>query len=135
MRASRLFLSEIKARITMRAEFAFETTLAGRGHFKLIERLQGDGWRVELIYLALSNVEMSVQRVAERAAHGGHDVSLDVIRRRFPRSLHNLLLEYGPCVDRVRCFLQQRGNATARVHRTERGTTDHAPRDLRPTTH
>jgi predicted ABC-type ATPase len=105
MRASRLFLSEIKARITMRAEFAFETTLAGRGHFKLIERLQGDGWRVELIYLALSNVEMSVQRVAERVAHGGHDVSLDVIRRRFPRSLHNLLLEYGPCVDRVRCFL------------------------------
>jgi len=39
--ASRLFLSEIEGCIAKREEFAFETTLAGRGYLKLVRRLQG----------------------------------------------------------------------------------------------
>lgn len=57
--ASRLFLGEIESSIRRRADFAFETTLAGRGYLKLVRRLRADGWRVELIYLALPSVEMS----------------------------------------------------------------------------
>lgn len=48
--ASRIFLREIETRIRAREDFAFETTLAGRTYLKLIERLHGDGWRIELIY-------------------------------------------------------------------------------------
>jgi predicted ABC-type ATPase len=103
--ASRLFLNEIEAHITARQDFSFETTLAGRGYLKLIRRLRADGWRVELIYLALPSVELSQLRVAERVRHGGHDVSAKDIERRFPRSLRNLLDHYSAAVDACHCYI------------------------------
>jgi predicted ABC-type ATPase len=103
--ASRIFRQELEACIAARESFAFETTLAGRTYLRLIERLRGSGWRVELIYLALPSAEMSRLRVAERVAHGGHKIPLLDIERRFPRSLRNLLGEYGRQVDRCTCFM------------------------------
>jgi predicted ABC-type ATPase len=103
--ASRLFLREIENYIQTRQDFAFETTLAGRIYLKLIRRLRSEGWRVELIYLALPSIKMSRLRVAERVSHGGHNIPLTDIERRFPRSLRNLLNEFSYAVDRTQCFM------------------------------
>ncbi|MGZ8159979.1 MAG: hypothetical protein ACXWT4_14350 [Methylobacter sp.] len=103
--ASRIFLNEIETRIARRENFAFETTLSGRGYLKLIERLHGDKWQVNLLYLALPSVEMSINRVAERVANGGHSIPLAAIQRRFPRSLYNLFYEYRHRVDYCLCFM------------------------------
>ena len=103
--ASRIFLREIAARIANREDFAFETTLAGRTYLRLIKQLHAEGWQVELIYLALPSVEMSKLRVLERVAHGGHNIPVRDIKRRFPRSLYNLLNDFSHCVDRCRCFM------------------------------
>lgn len=103
--ASRLFLQEIENCLSARQDFAFETTLAGRSYLKLIRRLQADGWRVELIYLALPSAEISRLRVVERVAHGGHNIAEDDIIRRFPRSRHNLFHLFAPLVDQTRCFI------------------------------
>ena len=103
--ASRLFLREVKTCIALREDFAFETTLAGRGYLKLVRRLRGEGWRVELIYLALPSMEMSKLRVAERVAHGGHNIPTADIERRFARSLFNLLAVFSAEVDACRCFM------------------------------
>ncbi len=124
--ASRLFLREIEGRIAERESFAFETTLAGRAYLRLIERLQHDDWRVELIYLALPSVEMSKLRVAERVAHGGHNIPLVDIERRFPRSLRHLFNDFSHRVDSCTCFMndgespvlvfEQRGSDREIVH-------------------
>ena len=90
--ASRIFLSEIRANIKKREDFAVETTLSGKSYLKLIKQLQEDNWRVELIYLALPNSEVSRFRVAERVAHGGHNIPSNDIIRRFPRSLGKMRL-------------------------------------------
>lgn len=103
--ASRLFLAEIEACIKLREDFGFETTLAGRSYLKLVRRLRNEGWRVELIYLALPSMEMSRLRVAERVAHGGHNIPVADIERRFPRSLANLLDVFSLEVDACRCFM------------------------------
>jgi len=79
--------------------------LSGRSYLKLIRRLQKEGWHVELVYLALPNVEMSRLRVAERVAHGGHNIPLKDIIRRFPKSLKNLLGDFSNQVNRTRCFM------------------------------
>lgn len=105
--ASRLFLKEIEGSIQMREDFAFETTLAGRSYLKLIHRLKADGWRVELIYLALPSMEMSKWRVAERVAHGGHNIPSEDIERRFARSLANLLDLFSTQTDTCRCYLNE----------------------------
>lgn len=103
--ASRLFLKAIETHIRDRQSFAFETTLSGRSYLRLIDRLQTDGWQVELVYLALPNIAMSKMRVAERVIHGGHNIPLQDIERRFPRSLQNLLTEFSFVVNSTRCFM------------------------------
>lgn len=103
--ASRLFLGEMETCIAEREDFAFETTLAGRSYLKLVRRLQMAGWRVELIYLALPSMEMSKLRVAERVEHGGHNIPVADIERRFARSLGNLLNSFSTQVDACRCFM------------------------------
>lgn len=126
--ASRLFLSEIAACRRQRKDFAFETTLAGRSYLRLVRSLRADGWRVELIYLALPNKEMSHLRVAERVAHGGHNIPAADIERRFSRSLGNLLNSFSSAVDACRCFMnsgavpelvfEQQGEQRSVVHST-----------------
>jgi predicted ABC-type ATPase len=110
--ASRIFLSEIETCIHKKQDFAFETTLAGRSYLKLISRLRTSGWHVELIYLALPSVEMSKARVAERVAHGGHNIPTEDIERRFARSLRNLLMEFSYAVNRCSCFMNTNDQTT-----------------------
>jgi len=43
--------------------------------------------------------------VAERVAHGGHNIPTRDIERRFPRSIHNLLFLFSKAVDRCLCFM------------------------------
>jgi len=103
--AGRLLLREVESCVRRRVNFAFETTLAGRGYLKLVQRLRIEGWRVELIYLALPEKAMSHLRVAERVAHGGHDIPSADIERRFARSLRHLLTDFSHRVDFCRCFM------------------------------
>lgn len=124
--ASRIFLREIGERVANREDFALETTLAGHTYLRLVERLRADSWRVELIYLALPSVEMSKLRVAERVAHGGHNIPIADIERRFPRSLRHLLDDFSHRVDSCVCFMndgespvlvfEQHGNDRDIVH-------------------
>lgn len=103
--ASRLFLKEIQHCLSRREDFAFETTLSGKTYLKLIQDLKAQDWTVELIYLALPHVEISKLRVAERVSHGGHNIPVKDIERRFSRSLHNLLHEFSSLVDHCKCFM------------------------------
>ncbi len=103
--ASRIFMQELESRVAARESFAFETTLAGRTYLRWVDRLRREDWRVELIYLALPSAEMSVLRVAERVAHGGHAIPQVDIIRRFPRSLRHLLNDFSHRVDRCTCFM------------------------------
>jgi predicted ABC-type ATPase len=124
--ASRIVLRELDTRIAARDSFAFETTLAGRSYLRLIERTRREGWRVELIYLALPSPEMSALRVSERVAHGGHSIPEADILRRFPRSLRHLLEVFSTRVDHCTCFMnhgpspvlvfEQDGNQRTVVH-------------------
>ncbi len=103
--ASRIFLTEIETSIVKGENFAFETTLAGQSYLNLVSRLRSQNWRVELIYLALPSIETSKARVAERVAHGGHNIPTMAIERRFARSLTNLLDKFSFAVDNCSCFM------------------------------
>ncbi|BBL73688.1 hypothetical protein [Methylomagnum ishizawai] len=103
--ASRIFLDRVESSIHRNESFAFETTLSGRTYLSLIDKLKAQSWAVELIYLALPSLEMSKLRVAERVAHGGHNIPLKDLERRFSRSLHNLLNWYSFKVDRCICYM------------------------------
>src|SRR6476660_5617785 len=78
MRAGRLLLERIRELSKARADFGFETTLAGRMHVKLLTDLQRWGYRIVLFFLWLPNADVAVRRVAKRVSEGGHAVPEDV---------------------------------------------------------
>jgi len=88
--AGRLMLIEIAEHVAHRRSFAFETTLSGVGYLRQIPQWRVLGYAVSLHFLALSNVELAIERVAQRVRQGGHNIAEMVIRRRFAAGLTNL---------------------------------------------
>lgn len=99
LRAGRLMLEEIAARISQARSFAFETTLSGSAYSRQIPVWRRHGYHVKLVFLSLPSAEMAIARVAARVAQGGHSIPEPVIRRRFETGLKNLNEVYKPLVD------------------------------------
>lgn len=99
IRAGRLMLQEMARHFSARENFAFETTLSGRGYLRLIEQWQRGGYRVKLIFLQLTSPEEAIARVMLRVRQGGHNVPEEVIRRRFTAGRTNFEHFYAPKVD------------------------------------
>lgn len=98
IQAGRLMLQEIQQCSQRGESFAFETTLAGLGYLRQIERWRATGYRISLYFLSLPNVEAAIARVAERVRQGGHDIPEPTIRRRFVAGLNNFQDRYRAAV-------------------------------------
>lgn len=99
LKAGRLMLKEINENVQRGVSFAFETTLSGLLYTRMIPEWQKLGYRVKLIYLSLSNIDMALARITARVMKGGHDVPPDVVRRRFESGLTNFHTIYKNLVD------------------------------------
>ncbi len=97
--ASRIMLERLHALAEQRADFAFETTLAGRTLADWLRHLRQTGYVVHLVYFWLANVELAIARVADRVRLGGHSIPEATIRRRYPRSIRNFFQLYRPAVN------------------------------------
>ena len=97
--AGRLMLVRLRELAEMRADFAFETTLASRTFAPWLRGLQRAEYVVHLIYLWLPSADLAVERVAERVRRSGHAVPEHVVRRRYDRSLSNFFNAYRPLAD------------------------------------
>jgi len=100
IKASRLLLSEIQECVEGRETFALESTLSGKTYARLLAAAKEQGYRIHLHYLWLPSPTIAIARVRQRVKKGGHDVPATDIRRRFHRSLANLVKLYAPLADR-----------------------------------
>lgn len=94
MRAGRMMLAEIQRAARKGLDFGFETTLSGKTHGALIDRLKNSGYRVHLYYLWVADEDLLLSRIQGRVMEGGHDVPAEVVRRRFARSVQNFFQTY-----------------------------------------
>lgn len=99
IQAGRIMLEMVENMVQQRKSFAIETTLSGKAYAQKIPHWQTLGYHVKLIFLQLPNEEAAIKRVANRVAHGGHDIPVDVIRRRFAAGIKNFHGLYKPLVD------------------------------------
>ncbi len=99
MRAGKLMLKTIDEHIRKQESFVFETTLAGKIYARKISQWQAMGYHVSLLFLRLQNIEIAIDRVAERVKQGGHYIAEDVIRRRYQLGWFNFQNLYMPLVD------------------------------------
>ncbi|MDZ7697520.1 MAG: zeta toxin family protein [Deltaproteobacteria bacterium] len=99
IRAGRLMLEQIGLFADERRDFGFETTLSGKTYVRLLQDLKDRGYRIHLFFLWLPSVDMALERVADRVRRGGHNIPVEVVRRRFKRGLPNLFQIYRPLLD------------------------------------
>jgi len=97
--AGRLMLLRIRELMKSGMDFAFETTLATRSYVSLVKEAQRVGYTVILLFIWLDSPETAIQRVADRVADGGHNISEDIIRRRYDKGIFNLINLYIPVCD------------------------------------
>ncbi len=102
--AGRVMLARLKYLARVRADFAFETTLASRSFAPWLDQLSASGYRSHLAFLSLPSVELALSRVAERVRLGGHDVPSEVVGRRFRAGLENFFSLYRQRVDSWQVF-------------------------------
>jgi len=100
VQAARLLVRLIEESFRRRGTFTLESTLSGKTYVRLFRRARRMGYEIELHYLWLSSPAQAIARVRQRVRMGGHDVPVPDIRRRFKRSLANLIGDYLPLATR-----------------------------------
>ena len=99
LKGGRILLSEVKSCIAKRESFALESTLSGKTYVTLLQNARTKGYCVQLHYLRIASVFDAVERIAQRVLQGGHHVPTEDVKRRFGRSLRNLVESYLPIAD------------------------------------
>lgn len=102
--AGRIMLQRIDYLLQSGISFAFETTLSTRSYKSFVQKAQASGYYCHLLFFALPNPEMAVNRVAQRVQEGRHNIPVEVIQRRYERGLVNLFGYYGEVMDEVSIF-------------------------------
>ena len=97
--AGREMLERIKALADQRTDFAIETTLSGKSYALLLRKLKASGYEIHLFFLWLPDVQMAIDRVADRVRKGGHNIPQTVIRRRYAAGIRNLFDVYRPILN------------------------------------
>jgi predicted ABC-type ATPase len=69
---------------------AVETVLSSDKYVQVVEAARARGFRTRLVFVGVPTVEVAIGRVRARVAAGGHGVSDDQIRSRWPRTHDNL---------------------------------------------
>ncbi len=85
--AARQAILQCRTLLDSRESFTLESTLAGHGALSLMRGAKNAGYRTLLVYVALGDPELHIERVRLRVAQGGHDIPDTDIRRRYARSL------------------------------------------------
>ncbi|MGH8465698.1 MAG: hypothetical protein ACRER5_16265 [Pseudomonas sp.] len=83
--------------------FAIETSLAGTTIPALLALAAQRGFRVQVMYFGLCDVQRHIDRVATRAAHGGIAIGDELLAKRWRRSPENLI-GLMPYLDGLRVF-------------------------------
>jgi len=102
--AGRELLERMKQLIGQGQSFAVETTCSGRSYIPILKDCKANGWRITFFYFWLPRPEDSIARVARRVSEGGHNISAEVIYRRFRTGLWNALNLYLPLADRAEFY-------------------------------
>ncbi len=86
-RAARRAIERCQEHLRAHESFLLESTLAGHGAISVLREASQAGYETFLIYVALGDPELQIERVRLRVLLGGHNIPDADIRRRYARSL------------------------------------------------
>lgn len=91
-KAMREEIKQLHAALDTGQSIHVETTLAGQGkaQLNLIYRAYKNGFEVTLLYVALKNEKLAINRIHERIKKDGHGIPDEIVKKRYNQSNHNL---------------------------------------------
>lgn len=90
IQAGKAAIIEAEHLLAAGASFAIDTTLAGNRELTMMKRASDAGYKVNLIFVGVKNIETCQGRILERVEGGGHNVPPADVLRRYARSLAHL---------------------------------------------
>lgn len=90
LRAGRIVVERVRRLISTGQSVVRETTLSGREIQRSVDMARRAGFRLVVVFVAMSDLRTMHWRVGIRVATGGHDIPQHVLQRRFHRSLVNV---------------------------------------------
>ena len=127
--AGRIMLRRLHDLARERQSFAFESTLASRSYVRWISELKQQGYDFQLLFLWLRSAKLAVERVKERVKIGGHNVTEEVVLRRYRKGIHNFFALYQSLAD---AWVMYDNSAMDDPLRVALGSQDTAPKILQP---
>lgn len=121
IKAGRLLLEQINRFTEERADFAIETTLAGKTYLNLLKRVRARGYLIHIFFLWVPDIKLVKARIKQRVKEGGHDVPSRDITRRFRRSYSNFFKLYKPLCDSWMIFDNAHPVPRLIAHKTKKG--------------
>lgn len=97
------FSDYVQDAIRNRKDFAMETNFRDNELLPFVDKFQQYGYSTQMVFLALGNVQKSIQRVASRFSQGGHHVDNISIDYNFIAGLRNLVL-YADQFDMIKVY-------------------------------
>jgi predicted ABC-type ATPase len=85
-----VFIEEKQKAISAGANFTFETNFSNDTPLTSAREFSDKGYEIHLIFMGLSSLEESMQRVAYRVRAGGHKISEESIRYNYEHGFKNL---------------------------------------------
>lgn len=76
--------------IERQVSFHMETTLPGKSAVRQLQCAHEHGFENQLYFVGVENVEVALDRVHRRMAHGGHGIDDQCLIRRYDRLIPNL---------------------------------------------
>lgn len=101
--AGREALRILEEKLLLRTDFCYETTLSSHQSIRIIKEARLRGYRTQLLFVALANADLHVERVRDRVMKGGHNIPEDTIRRRYDIAFENLVRAI-PLSDEIAIF-------------------------------
>jgi predicted ABC-type ATPase len=128
VQAGREAIHQQEALLTARTDFAIETTLSGHREMDLLRRAKEAGYKITLVYIGVNSPDVSLGRVNQRVAEGGHQVPPQDVARRYRRGMANLATAL-QIVDRA-FVLDNSGQRRRLLLSMERGQVKRRSRNL-----
>lgn len=88
--AGQAAIDKLQACLAQRIDFTEESTLSDSYSRKMARAARDAGYTVRLYYVGLDTAEESLQRIANRVKHGGHNIPTEDVQRRFARRFDDL---------------------------------------------
>ena len=102
--AGRIMLKRLNELAASGNIFAFESTLSSRSFALFLKKFKAQGYKVNICFVWLNNIELAQERVALRVKMGCHHIPPEVIARRYGRSIQNFRDLFLSLADRSSVF-------------------------------